>query len=215
MHLSQGQKAQLLDPFGKGFNGEDIEALYISSVDDSKAHTEFTCGVFHSETYDEKQQWWLSVRAISRFDNDILVIFTYPKENTDEDASEDHIAYVIDLPENDYLKNINESANSLTALHYYRTYGIEHSSTDIPFAESQGSLELPKQVIDSIRALLEASNNCVQWNTEEETYCYTKSADNLISQMQTNEESRLTTDEFDYDFLESVLPFVGFLERYL
>jgi len=165
---------------------------------------ELQCALFMDEVYDANGRWWLVVRIIQREDIDELMLLTRPLATSDVDSDDGATAYLIDLPENDYLQEYREAAHAPT-LDFYKACSWSDSSEEIAWSEHEGNLPIPDLVFTCSMDLLKVSDVFVNWDAEKQLYTYTTIAVEYIETIFGSAEQAFCSAEFDENFLDDIL----------
>ena len=198
-------EAIFLDVFNKTYVPTSLNIAVTTSIwEEDPFAPVLDCAVFIDEAYDEARQWWLVARVVLRNDADELILLTHPRGGPGEEPAKSSIAYLIDLPENDYLTQYRSTSPQPLSLCFYREYQWDGVRKGAAIQEKAGLLEIPKEIYASCMGMLALSDKLTIWDEGSEMYKYSENASNFHLEKFGPTTQQFCTAEFDYDFLDEV-----------
>lgn len=162
------------------------------------------CALFMDEAYDANRRWWLVARAVQREDVDELILLTRPQMSSDVDSDDGATAYLIDLPENDYLNGYRDAAHDTLKLGLFKVSSWGDSIEHMAWSEHEGDLQIPNLVFTCLINLLNVSDALINWDAENQLYAYKAGTQEYIEEMFGATEQAFCSAEFDEDFLDDI-----------
>jgi hypothetical protein len=165
---------------------------------------EFQCALFLDEIYDTNRRWWLAARVVSREDVDELILFTRPQMSSDADSDDGVTAYLIDLPENNYLSEYRDASHDTLRLEFFKVSSWSESIENLTWSEHKGELQIPNLVFACLTNLLNVSDELIDWEADNQLYAYKAGTREYIEEMFGATEQAFCSAEFDEDFLDEI-----------
>ena len=165
---------------------------------------ELQCALFLDEVYDANRRWWLVARVVQREDVDELILFTRPQISSDADSDDGATAYLIDLPENNYLSEYRDAEHDTLQLGFFKVSSWSESMENLTWSEHEGELQIPNLVFTCLTNLLNVSDALIDWDAGNQLYAYSAWTREYIEQMFGATEQVFCSAEFDEDFLDDI-----------
>ena len=165
---------------------------------------ELQCALFLDEIYDANRRWWLVARVVQREDVDELILLTRPQMSLDVDSEDGATAYLIDLPENNYLSEYRDAVHDTLQLGGFKVSSWSESMENLTWSEHEGELQIPNLVFTCLTNLLNVSEALIDWDAEKQLYAYKAGTREYIEEIFGATEQAFCSAEFDEDFLDDI-----------